>query len=431
MDSPTRSPLASGEWRSLWIAEALSVAGDQLARVAISVLVYQRTSSAALTAITYAMTFLPDVIAGPLLSGLADRFPRRTVMTCCTVLQAGLVAVMAVPGAPIWLVGGCVAGVAAVQAPFKAAQNAFVRVLLDNSHLTVGQARLTTLREMGQLSGLVGAAGVVGLLGTTVALLLDMLTFLVAAALLRFGLRQRPAARSERAPLLRRMLPPSRRRRALATLSILLALTVLPHGLIVPLAAEIGAPTWSIGLILAADSAGFLIGAAIVGRTPRPRNVEDGWIGPLSMLCMGALVLFVFRPHAIVVAVLLAASSIGAAYHILARSAYIEMLPDELTGRATGLVRTGLRAGQGLGVAFGGVAAEWMGSPALTISAAGTVGVIGCSLAWLVVKRNPAPTPTQVANVNANAMESISSDGRYTPQAPPGREGRAERTKQG
>lgn len=418
MTSPARSPLASGEWRSIWIAEALSVAGDQLARVAVSVLVFQRTSSAALTAITYALTFLPELIAGPLLSGLGDRLPRRELMAACTLLQAGLVALMAVPGVPIAIVGICVAGEAAIQAPFKAAQNAHVRVLLGDRHLTVGQARLSTLREMGQLAGLAGAAGVVGLLGTTTALLIDMITFLVATVLLRFGLQRRPGARTERAPLLRRTLPPDPRRRALASLSILLALTVLPHGLIVPLAAELGAPTWAIGLILAGDSVGFLLGAALVGRKPRPRHVEDRWIGPLALLCMGSLALFALRPHPVIIGVLLVTSSFGAAYHILARSAYIEMLPDTLTGRATGLVRTGLRAGQGLGVAFGGVVAEWLGSPAYTIAVAGAVGVAGCGTAWLVVRRHPAGNAAEVADVDVNTMELISTHDYQTRQPP-------------
>lgn len=409
MTAVTRSPLATGEWRSIWIAEAMSVAGDQLARVAISVLVFQRTSSAALTALTYALTFLPDLIAGPLLSGLADRLPRRELMATCTLLQAGVIALMAVPGMPLSVVAACVACEAALQAPFKAAQNAHVRVLLGDSHLTMGQARLSTLREMGQLAGLAGAGAVVGLLGVTPALLIDVGTFLLATVLLRFGLRRRAAVRVERAPLLRRTLPPDPRRRALATLSILLALTVLPHGLIVPLAAEVGAPTWSIGLILAADSVGFLLGAAVVGRRTRPRNVEDRWIGPLALLCMGSLVLFALRPHPIVIGVLLVASSFGAAYHILARSAYIEMLPDALTGRATGLVRTGLRAGQGLGVGFGGVVAEWLDSSALTIAAAGAIGVVGCGTAWLVVKRHPSGNTAAVANVDVNAMKSTST----------------------
>jgi hypothetical protein len=37
--------MASGEFRALWAAQVLSVAGDQLARIALTLLVYDRTRS--------------------------------------------------------------------------------------------------------------------------------------------------------------------------------------------------------------------------------------------------------------------------------------------------------------------------------------------------------------------------------------------------
>ncbi|MEK8143947.1 hypothetical protein NKH18_24490 [Streptomyces sp. M10(2022)] len=63
------------EFRTLWTAYAQSVLGDQLARVALSLLVFERTQSAGWTAATYALTTLPALLSGVLLSGLADRFP--------------------------------------------------------------------------------------------------------------------------------------------------------------------------------------------------------------------------------------------------------------------------------------------------------------------------------------------------------------------
>ncbi|MBM7771391.1 putative MFS family arabinose efflux permease [Actinokineospora baliensis] len=389
-----RSPLAGPEFRALWVAEAQSVAGDQLARVAISVLVYQRTSSAALTALTYALTFLPDIVAGPLLSGLADRFPRREVMAAAALSQALLVAVMAIPGAPIWLVAVCVALEAAAQAPFKAAQTAHARVLLGNEHLAAGQARLTTLREVGQLAGLAGAAAVVGLLGTTPALIIDAATFVASAALLRFGLRPRPAARTA-AVAGDGVLLPDRRRRAVVALSLLAALTVLPHGLIVPLVHELGAPIWTVGLLLAADPLGLVVGAYVFCRSGRPRDSQHALIAPLALVCLGALVFFAARPHPVLAALLLGISGLGAAYQILAKSAYVEMLPDAITGRATGMVRTGLRAGQGLSVLVGGLLAEALGSASLTIALAGVVGTIGCAIAGFVWHQGRAAVPRE------------------------------------
>src|SRR2546423_7006657 len=98
--------LRGAEFRALWLAEALSVFGDQVARVALALLVYAQTDSAALTALTYALTFVPAVLGGFLLSGLADRYPRRSVIVVTDVLRAGLAAAMAIPGMPLWLLWG-------------------------------------------------------------------------------------------------------------------------------------------------------------------------------------------------------------------------------------------------------------------------------------------------------------------------------------
>ena len=81
--SSYREVFAIGEFRALWSAQVLSFAGDQFAQVAIAILVYRQTHSAFLTALAYALTYVPPIAGGLLLSGLADLFPRRRVMIAC------------------------------------------------------------------------------------------------------------------------------------------------------------------------------------------------------------------------------------------------------------------------------------------------------------------------------------------------------------
>ena len=54
-----------GEFRALWLAQVLSYVGDQFAQVAIAILVFERTGSAFLTALAYALTYLPPIVGGP------------------------------------------------------------------------------------------------------------------------------------------------------------------------------------------------------------------------------------------------------------------------------------------------------------------------------------------------------------------------------
>ena len=92
-----RDVFAVREFRALWFSEVLSVAGDRLALVALTLLVFYHTRSPLLTAIVYAAGYLPWVIGGLFLAGVADRRPRRSVMVVCDVVRAVLVAAMVMP----------------------------------------------------------------------------------------------------------------------------------------------------------------------------------------------------------------------------------------------------------------------------------------------------------------------------------------------
>jgi hypothetical protein len=65
------------------------------------VLVYQQTSSPLLSALTFALGFLPYLLGGTLLSSIADRFPARPALICCNLASAVLAALMAIRGMPI------------------------------------------------------------------------------------------------------------------------------------------------------------------------------------------------------------------------------------------------------------------------------------------------------------------------------------------
>src|SRR5271169_2391635 len=96
-----RDVFAVREFRALWFSEVLSVAGDRLALVALTLLVFYHTHSPLLTAIAYATGYVPWVIGGLFLADLADRRSRRSVMVACDIVRAVLIAVMAVPHMPL------------------------------------------------------------------------------------------------------------------------------------------------------------------------------------------------------------------------------------------------------------------------------------------------------------------------------------------
>src|SRR5664280_137409 len=92
---------AVGEFRVLWLADVLSLLGDQLARVALAVLVYGRTGSALLTGLVYALSFLPALVGGALRPGIPITLALLAVSGLGTAFQlaANAAFVQAVPAA--------------------------------------------------------------------------------------------------------------------------------------------------------------------------------------------------------------------------------------------------------------------------------------------------------------------------------------------
>jgi len=176
------------EFRWLWLAEAQSVAGDQLARVALSVLVFDRTGSAGWTGLTYALTYLPDLVGGPLLAGLADLFPRRRVMVVADLIRAVLFGLMAVPAVPLVVVAGLLVVAQLCNAPFKAAQAATLPVVLSGDRYVVGQTVRQVTGQSAQLLGFAAGGVLVAMIGPHRALAVDAVTFcIVGVALERRG----------------------------------------------------------------------------------------------------------------------------------------------------------------------------------------------------------------------------------------------------
>ncbi|WP_103335779.1 MFS transporter [Amycolatopsis sp. CA-126428] len=390
----TRSAFAVRGFRLLWLAGLLSVAGDQLARVALSILVFQRTGSAALSAATYALSMLPALVSGALLSWLADRYPRRRVMVACDGIRAGLVAVMAVPAVPLPLMAGLLVLVQLAEAPFSAAQGAVLPELLG-SRYEAGQTVHQVTTQLCLVLGFAAAAFVVTGVGAHAALAVDAATFAASGLLIRAGLGRHPppAAAGHEATWWRRIAAGAvavSRDRTLGTLVWLgwLALfTVVPEGLAVPFAQQAGVGGEWIGVLLAAEPAGAVVGALLLRRVARPVRVRA--LGVLAVGTAAPLVAFWGRPTLGTALALLFVSGLCSAYQVTAGATFVQLSPPRVRGRTLGFARTGMIAGQGLGIVAGGVLAQLVG-PAAAIAWAGTAGALvalAAAAAW--ARRRP------------------------------------------
>jgi MFS family permease len=377
------------EFRVLWAAAAQSIVGDQLARVALSILVFQRTGSAGWTAAMYALTQLPALLSGVLLSGLADRYPRRAVMVGCDLARAGLVGVMALPGAPLALLAALLVVVQLADAPFAAAQGATLPHVLPGERFERGQRVLLITHQAGLLAGFAVGGIMVAWVGTHTALAVDAVTFLLSAALIRAGVRARPVSgeRGQRMALQvrsgARLIWGDRRLRALVGLAWLAGFAVVPEGLAAPFAAEVGVGVAAVGWLLAADPAGMVVGAWLLGKLSTERRLR--LLGLLAIGTALPLACYAFAPSLAVALCLLAVSGACSAYQVTAGATFVQLVPDHQRGQALGLARSGLVAAQGFGVAAGGVLAELLGRSSTAIAIAGVAGLIfavNAAAAW-------------------------------------------------
>ncbi len=391
---------AVAEFRALWGAQLLSVIGDQLARVALTVLVYDRTRSALLAAITFVASIVPTFVGGVTLAWLADRYPRRGVMIACDLIRCALVLVMAIPGLPL---GGLVTLlflVTLVGAPFTSARAAIYPDVLAGDKYVMGTAVTLTTYQFAQVLGFAAGGAVTGFFGTRPSLLIDAATFAASAFIVRVWVRSRPAPAAAGHRELARLAGVFAGARlvfsrpALRTPMLfgwLAAFYDAPEGVVTPLARDLGGGAAAVGVILAAMALGQTVGAIVFSRFVAPPT-RLRVMGPLAVAACAVLTLFFWQPGLPGSLLILFASGLGASYQIAANAAFVSAAPREQRGQAFGLAQGGISLGQGTAMILAGAAADHY-SPASVIAISGAVGAavaLAIAVSWARARRQSA-----------------------------------------
>ncbi len=101
------APFRHGPYARLWFGAFVSNIGTWMESIALGIYVTELTHQAAWTGAVAAAAFLPIAFFGPLGGTLADRFPRKTLLTITSLIQMALAALLAVlfavgdPSAPV------------------------------------------------------------------------------------------------------------------------------------------------------------------------------------------------------------------------------------------------------------------------------------------------------------------------------------------
>ncbi len=273
-----RDVLAIPEFRALFGASLLSQLGDQLARVAVAVLVFTQTRSTLLAATTFGLSYGTWVLCGPLLSVVPDRFPRRAVMVGCDVARTVLLGLLALPGLPIPVMIGLLVVAALLEPPFRAARSATMPDVLRGDLLAAGNGLSHLSMQLAQVLGFAAGGAIVALVSARGAILADGATFATSAVLIGVFVRHRavPAARPSRGWTrtagegFRLVFRDDVLRANLVLAWIGAAAITAPEGLMTSLAGHLQGGPRLTGALLAATPCGTFIGVVLYVRLTPP-----------------------------------------------------------------------------------------------------------------------------------------------------------------
>lgn len=187
--------------RYIWFAEVISLVGDWFSQVVLAAVVVAASPGREGFAISTLILarFLPPLLLSPMAGVLLDRFDRQRLLVWSNFLRAGIGVLYLIALADpslLWLIYAGILLQAAVGTVYMPGQSALVAGVVTSDDLvtanTLSSATWSAaLAAGGALGGFVAAT-----LGSTTALVFDVITFLAAGLLMMQvrGYRYRPAA---------------------------------------------------------------------------------------------------------------------------------------------------------------------------------------------------------------------------------------------
>jgi MFS family permease len=176
-------PLRNRSFRAVWVSLLLSSLGDWAARLALAILVLDRTHSASLSSLVVALSFLPWLGPGQVLATRLAHRPGLRVMVGADLIRSAMFALLLIP-LPTWALLALVLVASLATPPFDAARSAVTAEVVDAEEYGSAVALLDMTEQSAVIVGyLVGGASVLAG-GVATALVVNVASFLLSAAVL-------------------------------------------------------------------------------------------------------------------------------------------------------------------------------------------------------------------------------------------------------
>jgi MFS family permease len=382
------------EFTALFVATSVRHAAGTMSGLALATLVYARTGSALLSALSMFGASFAQVIGAATLLSLSDRVRPRAAMVVLGLIFTVATLALAIPSVPIWALLTIELATGLVSAAGGGIQWGLVNEILPEGGYILGRSMFNMAGGVMQIVGFAAGGALIALVSARGALVIAAALFLSSVVIVRTSLCERAARAAGRASVRETWAGNARLWSVPARRNVYLAMWV-PNGLIVGCEALfVPYAPHAAGLLFVAAGAGMLAGDTAVGRFI-PVAWRGRMISPLRLLLAAPYLLFALRlPLPMAVAAIVVAS-FGYGASLLLQDRLLAMTPSDLRGQALGLHSSGMLTMQAVGATVAGTLAEHVTpAMAMTIMAVASVAITVALTPGLV---RPVPVDQRVA----------------------------------
>ncbi len=187
--------LPNTDFRFLVGASTASQVGDWSARLALALLIFERTDSPTAVGLVAALLVLPWLGPGQWLAVQGDRLDRRRLLVICDLTRGLVFLLIGSLDLPIPVLLGLVVIAATIDPVFEANRSALIIDIVPDDDYAVAIQTSHAINQGSQLAGFAVGGLLVAALGASGALALNGVTFLLSAWLMS---RIRASSRAER-----------------------------------------------------------------------------------------------------------------------------------------------------------------------------------------------------------------------------------------
>jgi predicted MFS family arabinose efflux permease len=387
------------DFRLIWTGGIVSQLGDWSARLALALLVLERSGSATTVGVVAALFMIPWLGVGQLVTSWSARFPRRIVLVICDTCRGIAFVMIGTFETPTVVLLVIVALAALADPVFEATKSAFVTEIVSKEDYAEA---IQVSHAANQASSLIGygLGGVlVGLFGASLTLSLNGLSFLLSSLLIvRVSSKGRSESIEASKPSLAAGLgflrsdPIS----AVAFLATVAAVTtamsvesqVAVYGTVVAgFSAEI------IGVLSAMTPAVTLVAVALLKTSGADAVLLRRGLVSAAVAAVGASALLFLGVGSVLAFVAFALVGVIFSFVTMTNVVVGRRLPDDNRVAIFSILQSGVFLGLSAGALLGGVISEAT-SPQLAAGGAMAIGALILVVAVPFVSRQSEPTTT-------------------------------------